>query len=90
MSQTHRVFALLKKHDGVSDEEFRRNWEKLHAPKLVPVMRKHDALRYSQRSNVISQTIYQDDAHALDYDGISTTMFPSAEAAEAYLKDPDH
>ncbi|PVF94792.1 hypothetical protein CPB86DRAFT_800176 [Serendipita vermifera] len=95
MSQTYLVFALLKKNDGVSDEEFRRNWEKEHAPKLVPLMRKHGAVWYSQtytnreKSNAISQAIYKDNAHSLDYDGIATTVFPSAEAAEAYMKDPE-
>ncbi|PVF94795.1 hypothetical protein CPB86DRAFT_876120 [Serendipita vermifera] len=95
MSQPYRVFALLKKSEGVSDEEFRRNWEKEQAPKIVPLMKKHGALYYSQtytnreKSNVISQIMYKDNTHTLDYDGVGTTVFPSAEAMEAYMKDPE-
>ncbi|CAG8665191.1 13895_t:CDS:2 [Acaulospora colombiana] len=125
--------------ENVSEEEFRRSWEKEQAPRLVPLMKKHGALFYSQvrthptphlahpaplvspplllirnmvqypfstdaawvprkgdcyriafeHNNVVSQAMYKDDAHTLDYDGIATTVFPSVEAAEAYIKDPE-
>jgi hypothetical protein len=48
MSQPFKVFFMLKRKDGVSEEEFRRHWEKEHAPKLVPLMKKYGVLYYSQ------------------------------------------
>jgi hypothetical protein len=39
---------MLKKKEGLSDEEFRHNWEKVQAPKFVPLMKKHGATFYSQ------------------------------------------
>lgn len=37
----------------------------------------------------MSRLIFKDDSHTADYDGIGTTVFPSAEAAEAYISDPE-
>jgi hypothetical protein len=39
---------------------------------------------------MISQTTFQDKSHTLEYDGIATTVFPSAEAANAYIHDPEY
>ncbi|PVF94794.1 hypothetical protein CPB86DRAFT_867429 [Serendipita vermifera] len=93
--QGYRIYALIKKKEDVSDEEFRKHWEKVHASRFVPLMKKYGAIWYSQtypnreRSNFISQTIWKGDVHTIDYDGIATTLFPSVEAAEAYMTDPE-
>ncbi|PVF94788.1 hypothetical protein CPB86DRAFT_876117 [Serendipita vermifera] len=95
MSQSYRVFALAKKGEEISDEEFRRIWEKAQAPKVLPLMKKHGATYYSQTymnrdsRDTVSRGLFKDDAHTADYDGISTTDFPSLEAADAYLNDPE-
>jgi hypothetical protein len=116
---------MLKKKEGLSDEEFRHNWEKVQAPRFVPLRKKHGATFYSQvrthfltlfplwsilfsqkdeestadiiqtypkqdTKHIISQTMFQDKQHTLDYDGIATTIFPSAEAAIAYMQDPEY
>jgi hypothetical protein len=39
---------------------------------------------------MISQNLFQDKRHTLDYDGIATTVFPSPEAAIAYMHDPEY
>jgi hypothetical protein len=39
---------------------------------------------------MISQATFQDKSHTLEYDGIATTVFPSAEAANAYTHDPEY
>ncbi|PVF94790.1 hypothetical protein CPB86DRAFT_800175 [Serendipita vermifera] len=96
MSQSHRVFVLVKKSEGLSDGEFRKKWEKAQVPKIVPLMKKHGASFYSQTymnrdgKHSISQGLFNDNSHTADYDGISTTVFPSAEAADAFLNDKEH
>ncbi|CAG8676838.1 4513_t:CDS:2, partial [Acaulospora colombiana] len=81
---------------NVSEEEFRRHWEKVHGPNLVPLMKKYGVMYYSQtypthkNRGVISKAIFSDDDHTLDCDGVATVVFPSAEAAHGFANDPAH
>lgn len=96
MSQPYRSFSVIKKKDGISEEEFRRHWEKVHGPSLVPLMKKYGVLYYSQTypnhkdRDLSSKAIFNDDDHTLDCDGVATVVFPSAEAANGFLNDPEH
>jgi hypothetical protein len=38
----------------------------------------------------MSEVMHEDKDHALDYDGIGTTVFPSIEAANSFIHDPEH
>ncbi|PVF94785.1 hypothetical protein CPB86DRAFT_867425 [Serendipita vermifera] len=97
MSNPVRTLVFHKKNEGISDEEFRRNWEKFQGPGIVPLMKKWGVLYYSQQTypsqdsqSVISQALFEDTSRTLDYDGIATVVFPSLEAAEGFSKDQEH
>jgi hypothetical protein len=54
MSQPSRPFRALgffKKKEGISDEEFVKHWKEVHGAIVLPFLKKHGALYYSQVSN---------------------------------------
>ncbi|PVF94787.1 hypothetical protein CPB86DRAFT_626582 [Serendipita vermifera] len=94
-SQPVRALSLIKKSEDITNEEFRRYWEKEHSQKMLPFLKKYGALYYSQTylnqdsQRAIAEAINNDKAGSLDYDGIATIVFPSQKVAEEFTKDPE-
>ncbi|CAG8676817.1 4511_t:CDS:2 [Acaulospora colombiana] len=88
--------SFIKRNENVTDEDFRKNWEKEHSQKMLPLLKKYGALYYSQTyishdgQRAISQSLFEDKSRTLDYDGIATIVFPSLQAAEDFSKDTEH
>ncbi|PVF98537.1 hypothetical protein CPB86DRAFT_784793 [Serendipita vermifera] len=94
-SQPVRALSLIKKREGVTNEEFRRYWEKEHSQNLLPFLKKHGVLYYSQTyvdrdsQRAIAQTFNDDKIASLDYDGVANIVFPSQKVAEEFTNDPE-
>ncbi|PVF94796.1 hypothetical protein CPB86DRAFT_739798 [Serendipita vermifera] len=95
-SRPFRALGFFKKKEGISDEDFVRHWKEVHGAIILPFLKKHGALYYSQthisqaNKEALNNRCFGGKAKLLDYDGVITIDWPSIEAAQAYSNDPEY
>ncbi|KAF2235934.1 hypothetical protein EV356DRAFT_558629 [Viridothelium virens] len=89
-----KVTVLIKKKEGLSDEEFTTHYNNIHAQMAVPVLLRHDVITYSltyhlQRDRTIMRDMLHGKAQLLPYDAICTFVFPDYRAFAKFMYDPE-
>lgn len=89
-----KMTVLIKKKPGMSDQDFVRHYNNVHAQMAAPVVEKHKAISYTltyhlERDRTIIQDILRGNATLLDYDAICTFVFPDWMALARFMYDPD-
>ncbi|KAJ9639865.1 hypothetical protein H2201_007357 [Coniosporium apollinis] len=89
-----KATIMIKKKDGMSDDDFIKHYNHVHAQMAAPVLQRHGIITYSltyhlQRDRVIIQDILRGKAQLLPYDAICTFVFPDYIALAKFLFDKD-
>ncbi|KAI9681728.1 MAG: hypothetical protein M1822_007080 [Bathelium mastoideum] len=89
-----KVTVLIKKKEGMSDEDFMDHYNNIHARMAVPVLLRHNILSYSltyhlRRDRTIMQDMLHGKANLLPYDAICTFVFPDYKAFAKFMYDPE-
>ncbi|KAF2871160.1 EthD domain-containing protein [Massariosphaeria phaeospora] len=89
-----KVTILIKKKEGMADEDFIEHYNNVHAQQAVPILQRHGAITYSltyhlARDKKVIQDIMRNSAKLLDYDAICTFVFPDYLALAKFLYDKE-
>ncbi|KAF2841384.1 hypothetical protein M501DRAFT_1009332 [Patellaria atrata CBS 101060] len=89
-----KATILIKKKDGMSDDDFIDHYNHIHAQMAAPVLLKHKIISYSltyhlQRDRTIMQDIMKGKAQLLPYDAICTFIFPDYLALARFMYDKE-
>jgi hypothetical protein len=81
-----KLFAFLKRRDGLTQDEFRDAWRSLHAPRVLDSAAFSRVRRYVQNDAILEPGI---EAFAVSaFDGVGELWFDSADDLAATLADP--
>ncbi|KAF2646872.1 hypothetical protein P280DRAFT_465022 [Massarina eburnea CBS 473.64] len=89
-----KASIMVKKKEGMSDEDFIEYYNTQHAQKAVPILQRHGIISYSLtyhlgRDKKLIQDIMHNKAKLLDYDAICTFVFPDYYALAKFLYDKE-
>ncbi|KAF1962589.1 hypothetical protein CC80DRAFT_488010 [Byssothecium circinans] len=89
-----KATIMVKKKEGMSDEDFIEYYNHQHAQKAVPILQRHGIISYSLtyhlgRDKKLIQDIMHNKANLLDYDAICTFVFPDYYALAKFLYDKE-
>ncbi|EON63117.1 hypothetical protein W97_02344 [Coniosporium apollinis CBS 100218] len=89
-----KATIMVKKKDGMSDDDFIKHYNNVHAQMAAPVLQRHGIVTYSltyhlQRDRIIIQDILRGKAQLLPYDAICTFVFPDYISLAKFLFDKD-
>ncbi|KAF2095879.1 hypothetical protein NA57DRAFT_43786 [Rhizodiscina lignyota] len=89
-----KVTVMVKKKDGISDDDFIKHYNNVHAQLAAPVLQRHKIITYSltyhlARDRTIMQDILKGKANLLPYDAICTFVFPDYLSFAKFLYDKD-
>ncbi|KAF2816320.1 uncharacterized protein BDZ99DRAFT_375467 [Mytilinidion resinicola] len=89
-----KVTILIKKKEGMSDEDFINHYNNVHAQRAAPVVQRAGAISYSltyhlQRDRKMIQDIMHNKAKLADYDAICTFVFPDYLCLAKFMYDKE-
>ncbi|KAF2113787.1 EthD domain-containing protein [Lophiotrema nucula] len=89
-----KATILIKKKDGMSDEDFIAHYNNVHAQRAVPILQRHGIIGYSltyhlDRDRKVMQDIMHNKAKLADYDAICTFVFPDYLALARFMYDKE-
>ncbi|KAK5013596.1 hypothetical protein LTR16_005505 [Cryomyces antarcticus] len=89
-----KATIMIKKKEGMSDADFIKHYNHVHAQMAAPVLEKHGVITYSltyhlQRDRTILQDMLHGKAQLLPYDAICTFVFPDYKCFAKFMYDPD-
>ncbi|KAK7510378.1 EthD domain-containing protein [Phyllosticta citriasiana] len=89
-----KATILIKKKEGMSDQDFIAHYNHRHAQMAAPVLLRHGIISYSltyhlHRDRTMMQDILKGNAKLMDYDAICTFVFPDYKHLAKFLYDKD-